>query len=85
MPVGTIISTLLMFLFNKCHKVCHVIEFELGKSTSDRSIIVHFDVNYLHSHQSELPYSVKTETITNKYGDNLGGAPALIWTILLKR
>ena len=32
-----------MFLFNKCHKVCHVIEFELGKLSIfiDETNVVH--------------------------------------------
>ena len=61
-----------------------MVEFELGKSTSDRSIMVYFDVKYTHSHQSDLPYTVKTETI-GTYSTPEGGVPAFIWTILLKR
>ena len=66
-------------------EVCHVIEFEMGKSTSDRSIIVYYDVKYIQNRQSDLAYSVTIETIGNIYGNNLGGAPAFIWTILLRR
>ena len=62
-----------------------MIEFVLGKSTSDRSIMIYFDVKYIHSHQSDLPYTVKTETIGNIYGNSAGRVPAFIWTILLKR
>ena len=65
--------------------MCHVIEFEMGKSTSDRSIIVYYDVKYIHNGQSDLAYNVRTETIGNMFGNNQGGAPAFIWTILLKR
>ena len=57
----------------------------MGKSTSDRSIIVYYDVEYIHNRQSDLAYSVTTETIGNIYGNHLGGAPAFIWTILLRR
>ena len=57
----------------------------MGKSTSDRSIIVYYDVKYIHNHQSDLAFYVTTETIGNIYGNHLGGAPAFIWTILLRR
>ena len=57
----------------------------MGKSTSDRSIIVFYDVEYIQNRQSDLAYSVTTETIGNIYGNHLGGAPAFIWTILLRR
>ena len=65
--------------------MCHVIEFEMGKSTSDRNIIIFYDVQYIHKGESGLAYNVKTETIGNMYGNNQSGAPAFIWTILLKR
>ena len=57
----------------------------MGKSTSDRSVIVYYDVEYIQNRQSDLAYSVTTETIGNIYGNHLGGAPAFIWTILLRR
>ena len=57
----------------------------MGKSTSDRSLTLHYDVQYIHNRQSDLAYTVAAETIGNVGGAKTGGAPAFIWTILLKR
>ena len=66
-------------------QVCHVIEFEMGKSTGDRNIIILYDLQYIHKGESGLAYNVKTEFIGNMHGNSQNGAPAFIWTILLKR
>ena len=66
-------------------QVCHIIQFEIGKSTSDRSIILHHDVQYIHSRLNDLAYSVNIETIGNIYGNQSSGVPAFIWSILLRR
>ena len=57
----------------------------MGKSTSDRNINLHYDVKYIHNRQSDLAYSVDVETIGSVGGPKTGGAPAFIWTILLRR
>ena len=57
----------------------------MGKSTSDRGIIVYYDVAFIQNRQNDLAYTVTTEQIGNIYGNNMAGAPAFIWTILLKR
>ena len=57
----------------------------MGKSTSERNIILRSDVKYIQNRQSDLAYSVNVETIGNVGGPKTGGAPAFIWTILLRR
>ena len=57
----------------------------MGKSTSERNIILRSDVEYIQNRQSDLAYSVNVETIGNFGGPKTGGTPAFIWTILLHR
>ena len=57
----------------------------MGKSTSERNIILRSDVKYIQNRKSDLAYSVNVETIGNFGGPKTGGTPAFIWTILLHR